>query len=420
MPGGIWAIDDPRNRLPLGTDKVRAGIGGLLDDYVRNQDLDREERNRMAEAGATRLPDEQGRSPLDRIRGMLPAILGGRRGAITPMQPRAQPTPGYNPQAGAPVPLGGRSISDMLGEGGGPDVVPSREDAEAGNVARETRPMAGAMAPDQPATAAARDGTTGIGSLLGGGDGDIPPVMLEGRGGSRYSVDPMRNERIKVAGARMEQGVKTEAQRGEQERQIQALVEGGMTPQEARARVLTGTVKYDEEYGPQKAKPLTYEQRIAIENLKGDKRIEAIRVKGELDRTRSMAVIAARANNPNEVARLRLREQELDVRLNTLLFNIDKSGTTEKIPQGVDRTIQESTPEGKAAISGAEQRVGAARTRVAETRERVKDKIVKPSGGSKPKAADRAAALKKAGKTTAQIYQIMKSEGYNVVNTSSR
>lgn len=154
---------------PTGIDLIGRGIGDAIQAWADHEDTSRQERNAMAAAGAQKLPDVPRPTIADRWHHR-PTWLGGEGPAkptpetpILPPGPTAasmdasqlvappvvRPTPGFNPNA--PAPLSGTR---------GP--VPSAKIADA-----------------------------------------IDPYVVEGVHGARYEIDPLHAARIEAAGKQL-------------------------------------------------------------------------------------------------------------------------------------------------------------------------------------------------------------------------
>ena len=259
----------------------------------------RQEENQMAMAGAERIP---GPGVKDRIQGVRdawnnrPRWLGGR--APQPTRPRlidedlgrpdvgmmqtseanAQTpeypigltpstrrtsgfpyqTPDFNPNA--------RSGAGVWGTGDTPDFGQRLPRVTVQGTPDPVRQQ-GAPPPAPRPTIGTR-----IDQAMGGDE--FKPITLKGRGGDRYQIDPLREQKMKMAGTRMESDYEDTIAERNIHRQVEAAVRAGMSRDEAEVRARTNTWRYDEEFGrPAGSSGLSPEEFTRREELKQAHRI---------------------------------------------------------------------------------------------------------------------------------------------------
>lgn len=412
-------------------DNIGNAIASFASGIETRQDQARQERNQMAQAGATRLPDQPRPGIMDRLRaagrgikhivvgdeGEQPPVVGGD---TTPVQQGgARITPSSVFQDATPpavdIDAKGRLRGTMRFPG-----PPSTRGAALGGFDERPSPRSTGRAFDEHIPVS-------IGSALGDELGQ--PITLEGRDGARYAVDPLRQTKQGIYAHELEadaadrRTVATEdrkraAMQAEQEREVQALTGAGMPEGEARARVLTGTVKYDETYGPQRGQ-MTFAERQQLQHQRDDAAY-----------ARAQLVAAGQTNTTAfRQADLALRNAQLALDMaEERAKGFDRTAATAEgqVPKDpITRQITESTPEGKRRVAVAESTGQANRDSARQTRERgTRDaaSAAAPAAavvnGGKPYTADqartRARALQAAGYSRDEIYRQMKAEGYNL------
>ncbi|HTJ62146.1 MAG TPA: hypothetical protein VL333_13225 [Candidatus Saccharimonadales bacterium] len=427
-------------------------IGAGLQMYNAKLDADRAEQNQMAQIGATPVESRQV-GPMDRLRSIGSAIKKRLRlgnGA----EPNAVATD-YDNDAGNE---GDFDMDDMSGriarmnavgtsamqpsqQGNAPTAPPVQIDAK-GRVAGTNRfpsitdlqPTAPFVPTDRqpavnPALGVAQQATPGTPAPGPSGRpqtiGDaIKPYLYHGRNGQDYQVDPMYQARIGVAGHELEadaqerRTIATEQRkRGEQTQSqteaIQALIDAGMKPGEARARVLTNTVKYDEVYGPQRGQ-MTFDERQRLQKQRDDAAY-----------TRAQLIASGQQNTAAyHQAELALSNAELALKMaDTEAAGHDRAAAAAQkdVPANpVDRAIATATPEGAKRVASAEstastQRAQAESTRAGGVRAAAAAAAPARTGKFTPEQTQsRARMLKDRGYDIWQIYDLMQEEGYNV------
>lgn len=399
-----------------GGERISQSIGSALDSYMQEQDARRAERNQMAAAGARPMEGPADPGVMGRMRGIGSAIkrrfLGDDSGPSV-MQTGLQTgtdmaRDGFGashispPVMGAPTPE-----IDMKGRVRGTNNFPTA--TMAGSTPSMAAPPA---APGRPTF---EQTPRGIGAAL-------QPYTMEGRGGAKYSVDPLYGQRVATAGHEMEANA-TEARRTATENaQISAMVAAGMDEPTARAQVLTNTVRYGEEFGAYRRPPaqgMTQADRLQVEAVRQANR-------KNLEDARYQHAQALQSGNADAVRRagLALQTAEFEYRKSedrAKAFERTADDAARTVPTNpIDRSIAESTPEGRGRITTAEStaaanRDSAGRVRTGAAAIRPDDSAV----GGRPKFTPdqtraRAQALKAQGKTKLEVYEMLKREGHNV------
>lgn len=385
---------------PTAGEGVARGIGTALDEVLKYKEAGREERNAMGAAGATPLPTDPSQTPMGRLRGIGSAIGGlfGRGGdaPVVPGAPPLQPTGTF-----APVQPRG-----ALPQGVGPGIVPPRLDRStiegmAGNA--PVQPMAAGVTPSAapmptPATEQVRAARPSISSAL---ESTIHPYTYEGVHGAKYEVDPLYGARVKAAAGQMQVDAK-------QDEQIQALVDGGMDPKEARARVLNNVVKYDDVFGQQSrggGRMTQAEWNQRQEKMQADRvALEKLKQQGKLTPSQYQA------------ESLRLRQEENAARAQATANNLEFRAGTAIVSANKEPSLLEKDPNEPESAPTTRARARATGTRMQQNA--VTDAQRRANAGTDPatkaRAASRAQALKRQGKSNDEIRTIMQSEGYNV------
>lgn len=375
---------------------IAAGIQTALDEVQKYREADREEQNAMAAAGArrTKAPPTVG----ERVRGIGRAI-GGLLGRDEDRDPNDADdrVPLRSTGTFAPV------TPQVTPPGVGPGIVPALtpavrlpattplDDASAvaRGVAGANAGPVGTPAPPMPATNAVAATRPSIANAL---QSEIEPYTYKGVHGAEYSVDPLYGARVKAAGGEFDE-----------QRKIQSLIDAGMDPKEARARVLNNVVKYDDTFGQQSR------AGTRISNEEWDRRQAKLQADREaLERLKQSGHITSQ-----DYARRRLELQEQEAADRRLRGDVQTETT---IAGAIDRTI----PKDPIARSTETEAEKADR----ERRERDRDKHInsavdaaarqRNAHATRDQAAARAKALKNQGLSDDEIRSRMKSEGYNI------
>lgn len=417
------------NRRPIydegeltGPEYISQGIGTAIQGYLQQKEIGRQERNTMAAQGAEALPNDPANSIRGRLgrvkRGigdMLGTLSGHRRDGVAPAG-------GYPPVA---VPAG---VEQAAARPTGPfvpsvrgamsSVVPGGWDATSRPGVMHPSTAGAPVAPNAPRATPASPTAPTIGSAIGADLGDVPkPYELEGATGRRYRVDPMRAERGKLAmagaAAEQEYGRNRQHQTAEQEDQVSALVAAGMPEAEARARVKTNTVRYDETFGAQSRTraAMSVDDRLKVE--------QAITARQVTIQNMKAAQAHLTQGQREELRRLQM-EQERDL---ALMRGAETAANQAEgaVTRAATDPTSTATPEGQKAIEAAKQRAAGMRSRADSARGAVQHPRMggvtggaSSSSGGQKSPADRYAELKALGKTRDEIVRTMKAEGYNV------
>lgn len=465
-----------------GGERIQAGIGDALQFWMQEDAARRAERNDVAAQGGVAV----GAPPtaMDRIRGIGGALRRTMRrtpgitetGALTDtsnardgVEP-SLPSPSFIPSAAgaritpsfafgdhtmpgmtvrrpfdevprAPGPVMTERLEDLRGERDPAEMRRELDDLihRNGGYSDDSQDSGHGYAPPPRSMSAiatqpppAANGAPQPSSNIAGA---IQKTIYEGRNGQRYEIDPMRQQNIALAGKRAEAGVEDEIAQGrerrtqatktaEQDRAIKALTDAGMPAAEARARVLTNTVRYDETFGAQRNAPMTQAERLEIQDRIDKRTQEAARLRAagleNSDQYRQAMLAIATANLALATANAKASG-----------FEHTAAAAEATIPKSpIDRRI--ATAGGDSArIATAESTANANRDSAARTRSagaaRAESTAGIATGGvrdatgniNRPKftpeqTATRMQELKKAGNTQQQAYEIMKAEGYDV------
>lgn len=422
-------VNDPTD---WGTSASRGLIAGLKTMQQRGDD-ERTFRNDVAQRGGTLIEtDSPERQRLNEIASKWrkrPTWIGGTGGHATDEEaadaeantrgaPAVGVTPNYGdddtaaPPRAMPAP---RTISGAIAQATG--------SAGPGGLATQT-PQPGQN------LASARDGTSvgtaqpvrrsgGIGALLDQATAGVHPYEVEGPNGMRASIDPMYSARVSNAGKMMDYGFERATRRSEKDESdqdaIDALVAGGVPPTEARARVLTGTVKYDEQYG-QRARGtagMTFDQRVQFETIRQRNMMERVRLTEGLRTARKNNDPVAAQRFQTQMRALDQRDREIALRLGGIELGAERD------PSGIAAVVESSTPEGKAAATARGQRragivEGLKKTVAAPGSASGGASGGAPGGAAKPSLGARMAQLKAAHTPAAQAKQTLIHEGYTL------
>ncbi|MGH3428470.1 MAG: hypothetical protein ACRDQZ_13035 [Mycobacteriales bacterium] len=391
------------------------GIGAAIGQYANRQARQRAEENQAAQAGGTPLPAAPQPGVMDRIRGIGSSISRMLHGDQTPgVDPTTQPapnasmplTPNVAPPALPAVRTEGAYTDPgftrrpMLAPDQGFNVTPG---TPVPALAAPRRSATAAMNGPAPMTPAARPNAqpTTIGQA-------IKPYTYHGEFGD-YSVDPLY-------GARVQAEAKDMVGHQHEEEQIQSLVNAGMDPTIARAKVLNNVVRYDEQFGMKGrgGSSLTFAQRQQLQDENNKIRL-------------TIANLAnAGRQNTAEYRQWLMRERETSDQLRAdenaaRGYSGEAAAVERTIPQpGVNDVIARSQPGGGAAIDAAAARAaglrGQARALRAGNQARTAGTAPAPAAGTftPDQTRSRALELKKQGYGKSAIYEMMKREGYNI------
>lgn len=369
---------------------LASGIGSAIDEWQRKRELERQEGNQVRAMGGVETPRAPQPSPMDRLRGIGGAIgrifsgpsIEGRQRDGMPAGTMTPP-PEVPPVAGVPArePFGTDPFS--LGSSGPLSrIVPPRppSDAPAINPAL----MGGDQRAGATRGSAGFDERPRIGAA-------IQPYDYEGVRGRHYAIDPLYGARVQAEGRMM-------TDRVEDERKIQSLVDAGMDPKEARARVLNNVVRYDETFGQQRASRggLTFEQRQSLQR------------EHDAEMLKRAKLAAAGRGNTAEARQNALRLRELELQLSADRFEAQglesaATATERTVPRGTDRIVEESQPGGKERIAGAVTKADSLRQQAGGIRRGAADRVRGALGGKRTiSQAQYDAAIAK-GATDAQI-----------------
>lgn len=355
---------------------VSKGIGEAISLWERQREEDRQWENEMTMAGADvdprkpsfgermigrvtgrgRTPVANGPNTLDVVNDRpaptsMPAPLTPRIGRA-PFE-RQEGAPGlprgitpYNPNAAAAPKLDFRMRPQISGVRDGDDMI------ERGR--------------SPSAISTQRTGTTGYGE-------DIPrdEAVLRGPRGRTARIDRNRGLRQEVARG----GIARRIAEGEEEhdvkQQVDSLVAAGWERPEAEARVRSNTVAYGRWKGEQRpSSALTYEQRVALQNLSHDQRMKLQEYAQRQANARAAMARAAAADNraAYNQASLELRAIEAEAAND----RIDLALAEDLSPsQPFDRRMMGRTPEGAESVQRGDEIRRGVQGRTEERRGRI-------------------------------------------------
>jgi hypothetical protein len=372
------------------------GIGNAISAYGYRQARKRAEQNQAAAAGGVELPPEPEPSFMNRLHNVgssISRIIHGERTPPTATGPQKDgvvETP-VTPNAQMPV------VPRVRTEGG--YATPTRPSL----FPQTTTAAINGPPPTRSSTATPPRAFAGQPTTIGSA---IKPYTYHGEFGN-YSIDPLYGARVQTEAHDM-------ASHQHEEEQIAALVNAGMDPTMARAKVLNNVVRYDEQFGQQYrgrgGSALTYEQRVDLLNRNNAVRLQVAR----------MAAAGRQGSAEYRQKALELREIEDKLRADeneARGFASEAAGVERTIPQGVNRITEESQPGGKERIAGAAERAAGLRGRAAEIRGKNAQRFQTGTAGTTytpEQTRSRAQELKKQGYSKSAIYEMMKREGYNI------
>jgi hypothetical protein len=435
--------------LPTRGEALQSGISGAINLHEQELEQDRLEANQMGAQGARRLPNAPNPGMMGRIRGIGAAIQRGiygddpndpnvatseRRDGVAPILPGDLGTPRPSTRQPWDERMPDGSIPGLGGFGGfrmpprpttpqvtlrgqTPEPLPRPTYGEGDLV---FPPAGGAPVPDAARGPQAPQTIT---------DALAPDTYeYQGRRGARYEVDRHRAGReaygLKGAESTQEHEIDQRFKDAHEQRVYEALAEAKRNPTPdnvAKARVLTNTVRYDEEYGQPRTTGMTFEQRQLLQSQRDAAAYRRAQLAAS-GRTNSAEWRAADL----EFRRLSLQLQDLDRQINDVQKDIPAPG--------VPSIVAGSQPGGQAAIDRARQRVDSLNQERGRVLDRVRGTPTAPPaprsnerygpprpqgttsgrGATREQASARATELSRSGKTRVQIYEIMKREGYPV------
>lgn len=430
-----------------GGERINQGIGSAIEFMMQESEARRNERNVISERGGMAVGTPP--TAMDRVRGIGGAIRRNMKrtpditqtGELTGV---SNARDGVEPSFVPAQTSGGmvRPATMFADQTAPPPISASLRgspayQAQRGTGMMEPPPTSMASIATQPPPAP--NGAPQPSSNIAGA---IRNSVITGRDGQRYEIDPMRQQNIALQGKRAEARVDDEITAGRegraqartqasQEASIKALTDAGMPAAEARARVLTGTVRYDEQFGERKsaAQSLTFEQRQSLQKQRDD----AAYARAQAVANGDQAAIR-RADLAIRTAELALHTA--DARADA--FDRNASAAQATVPTNpIDRSIAnsqgDSTRIAAAESTAQANRDSATRTRTAgaATADSIRRRTLPTPRGPAPaagapskytadQARTRGTALKTAGKTAQEIYEIMKAEGYNVAPPKAR
>ncbi len=218
------------------------------------------------------------------------------------------------------------------------------------------------------------------------------PYQVTGMGGQKYTMDPMYASNVALAGKEDEYGAAERHKQVEQDQQIQALVDAGMDPKVARAKVENNVVRYDETYGEGKraGAALTYQQRVDLANKAAEK-ASALQSQRDVAAMQRARLMAAGQQNTAQFHQNELALQRLDIMLRASQAEAaglaeEARSTEAKEPTGTNAAVQGALPGGAAQIAADRARAGALRTRADSVRKAGVDSVRAGLRGGNPPA----------------------------------
>jgi hypothetical protein len=320
---------------------MRSGISAALEQWLRAKQQDSDWENQVVDQGGTVDPQQSG---MDRLRSVGGAIR--------------RHLPGYNPLPEAEANMAAHPIAQ-------PSVTPGHEQHDASIALHSYTPTGTSVTTRQsvnvaqPATASTRPS---IGTALAQ-DGDVERGIYHGPHGQTAVMPTAQGREQRQTAAK-----EAVTSRHEQE-QIDALTAGGMPAAEARARVLTNTVRYDDVFGQQ--------QRGGLSGGEFDRReAEKQNYRLQLADLRERQMQARKTNDPFAERRLKALEDNLRLRAQQQGISIDEALARTPDPDPLKARLNEGNP---AAAQAAGVRRSATQ-RLKTTR----DAIVDPGKSGKP------------------------------------
>ena len=307
-----------------GPDPWAIGLSAALEGFMRGKDEVRDFRNRAAEMGAETF---KGPSLWERFKDKITTgPTSGARPSATPVSQAGVVDPTNTPRH-----EGLRGFRDPgAGIKGGPGLQ-SRSPDIWGEVVPEIAPLPGPS----------------IGS-------QIDERILEGPGRwkARYDAN---------APARRSADFEDRRKEREIQRTVEAAVRAGMPRHEAEVRARTNTFQYDDQFGRQPGRggsTQTHEQKLELENLRQRHRVALQQMRD--------AAMGDRASG-----RAALSGTQLEMRIREARVGAARDlARAEQVAKGLEATIQQSTPEGRAQY---EQDLREANAAVAELRKIIAD-----------------------------------------------
>lgn len=400
---------------------IQRGLGEALGYYAQRRETARQEGNAAGAAGGVRLPDAPQPSIRQRLGGIgrrIGEVIHGSAGGPPQLEPTGTFAPSRYP---GERPFHGDFVPDE--ERGETPGMPDPDDIVTGAITgqhpfRKVVPPMGPVGALPPSPRILPGGPT---APMGGPNlavqNGLPTISAaspertyeyQGADNSRYRMpqtgERERSNRMLEYGAQIQ--MKDAMQHRSDEEKIKALVDGGMSPTEARARVLNNVVRYDDEYGQQRSSgALTYEERANLERLKASLRVK-------------VANGTATSQDRQKLRELQERRLGLDERKfqNTVESGAARVEATTAATEarGIptnprDRRALERNPAAKAEVEARQQRVDAAIARARSSADRARNRVA-----DRATAAARARSLKAEGHTPADIARIMQAEGFRV------
>lgn len=457
------------NYAPSPWENVMPSIGRAIDLYQQDQEAKRQEANTVAAQGGTPIGSpapSRGQRAVSAIGGYFRRrILGqgdGTQGApsigdlqdpngrlgvqVTPgsvaAQVPASPISGIaqqgqpgqagqpsgampfqvgTPQTGGALPMPRRIGDAILND---PSQIRQRssffdEQPSRGpqRPAFDERPIVRSGAGNQPAPppASASPASGSIGQAL-------QPYTYTARGGQQYSIDPMRASNMARAAKRGEEqdalDIKSAEQTKTQNEQVQALIDAGMSPAVARAKVLNNVVKYDEQFGQPRKGAMSQQDRLALQDRIDARQKDAQKAALRLEGLRQQG---RQGSREFQQLSIQLRAQQQDDANDRALLQADEAeaGRAEHAVTTLQTNpVVSATPTGQAAITQAQKDAAAARAKAAESRTRVAGKGTRPAPGSKQtiNQAQYEAARKKINPATNKPYTDAEIEQYYTIH----
>lgn len=400
---------------PTFGEQLSRGIQFGLDTYEKRREAERGEQNEVLSRGGTRLPDAAPSGIEGAVRRGARGI-GDLLGRAIGRRPSLEPTGTF--VESRPSEPGRFPMDERLPQTPDPDQIVT--DAILRRVVPPAAPQ-GALPPTprgsvQGPSIAPNPGLPAL-NTAGTQNYGERSFDYQGIGNRRYTM-PQTGERERT-NRMLEYGQQTAIKEGahtrEQEDEIAALTAAGMPANEARARVLTNTVRYDEEYGPQRSHSLTYEERSKL-SAEHDQRMAEIRAR--LARLTG----AGRGNSP-EAMDLRRRALELNERKFAASGERGAASTETAIGSQEQRAVK---PDPYGMLSDEEKAANAVRQRQAdETRGRAREHAGNAAtiarGANAPSgtptlqtARAEEARLISAGMTREQARKSMKAKGWPI------
>jgi hypothetical protein len=364
MPFSLDRIQRNTPRDLDGGETMRRGIADALDEYMKRKQQNQDWENSVNEAGGQIDPQE---STGDRVRRLGGAVATGIRSHL-PGYDAHEPEKAAANMAAHPMP--------------GPSTTPSTAAAHDSSIALHSYTPSGTSVTTRATINETHPSSPSTRPSIAN---EIERTIVRGPNG-QSAIMPTRR------GSQQQEQYDKEAAKGrDEDAQIAALsADNHMPESEARARVLTNTVRYDDVYGQKNRSGLSgqeYDRRSA----------EQQQYRLQLEDYRTRALAARKAGDPFAERRYRIMEENLRLRAEQQGISIDEALARTPDPDPIKATMNRDNPAAAANETTRQQATG-----------RLKNKRAEIAGGGGPKAVLTQAQYDKGkaqGKTDADLSQ---------------